>query len=158
MGPALCFSNTGMLAARGGGEKCLRLSLCTSALFIFHVVIFIWVMFLLLHCVPQSHITGVSSHDFLFVYHILASSSHFAAFCLDPVTEEKHLCCTTECQAHSNTDKAPPFYIQCRPGCFGEQLHRDRRSAAALPKWSRVMMTADGLSGQLKPLEFLLPQ
>lgn len=38
----------------------------------------------------KSHITGVSSHDFLFYDHILASSSYFAAYCLDPVTEEKN--------------------------------------------------------------------
>lgn len=62
-------------------------------------------------CTAESHITGVSSHDFLFVYHILASSSHFAAFCLNLVTEEKHLCCTTEYRVHPKTDGPPPFSV-----------------------------------------------
>lgn len=45
----------------GGGEKRLQLSPFTSAFLIFHFVIFIWVMFLLLHCLPQSHTSLLSA-------------------------------------------------------------------------------------------------
>lgn len=121
---ALQFSKTGRPAVCCG-EKCLQLSPIHLSTFYFSLCDFY------LGHVPaatlftaKSHITGVSSHDFLFVYHILASSSHFAAFCLDPVRGKKHLCCTAECQVHPKTDEAPPFHIQCSTGHFGEKLHR----------------------------------
>lgn len=82
-----------------------------STFLFFTLWFLIWVMFLLLHCAPQSHITGVSSHDFLFVYHILASSS--ASLCC-LLSRPRHRgktpsLRTTECRVHSQTDKAPPF-------------------------------------------------